>query len=297
MDIRQLRYFIAIAEEKQITAAAKRLHMTQPPLSQQLIEMENELGVKLVSRSGKFLELTNAGKALYKNALNIVSLIEESNIEVKEIGSGVRGKLLIGVNTLSYYKLSSLLVDFQKKYPYISYKIQQNESGQLCKLLKERTIELAIVRYPLELNDFSVLNFKSEPFYFITSNKLISSSQKVSYDQMQNYPLILPSTEGLGLYNIILEQFSHRNLSANIICECSDILILLELVSLGFGASIVPESILKIHKSYNIHAYKIDDDNLTASSCIIWLKDHYLSKAAQNFITLLKETNLKWYVI
>lgn len=289
MDIRQLRYFIAIAEEKQITAAAKKLHMTQPPLSQQLSAMEEELGVKLVSKSGKFLELTDAGKALYKNALSIVNLMEESNIEIKEIGSGVRGKLLIGVNTLSYDKLSTLLGIFQERYPYMSYKIQQNESGQLCKLLKERAIELAIVRMPVELKDFSVFHLNSEKFCFVTSNQIILSSQKISYEQIQNYPLIVPSTEGLGLYNMILEEFSRRELNVNIICECSDILVLLELVSSGFGATIIPESILKMHRGYDIRTYEINDDKFTTSSGLIWLKDYYLSKASENFIKLLKE--------
>jgi len=289
MDIRQLRYFIAIAEEKQITAAAKKLHMTQPPLSQQLSAMEEEVGVKLVSKSGKFLELTDAGKALYQNALNIVNLMEESNIEIKEIGSGVRGKLLIGVNTLSYYKLSTLLSIFQERYPYVSYKIQQNESGQLCKLLKERAIELAIVRMPVELKDFSVFHFESEKFCFVTSNKIILPSQKISYEQIQKYPLIVPSTEGLGLYNMILEPFLHRDLNVNILCECSDILVLLELVSSGFGTTIIPESVLKIHKGYDVRIYEIDDDNFIAQSGLIWLKDHYLSKTSENFIKLLKE--------
>ncbi|KNF07608.1 HTH-type transcriptional regulator BsdA [Gottschalkia purinilytica] len=289
MDIKQLRYFIAIAEEKQITAAARKLHMTQPPLSQQLSAMEQELGVKLVSKNGKFLELTDAGRALYKNALNIVNLMEESNIEIKEIGSGIRGKLLIGVNTLSYDKLPNLLKSFQERYPYTYYKIQQNESGQLCKLVEERSIELAIVRLPPKLKDFSVLNFRSEPFYFVTSNKLILPSQKVSYDQIQHYPLILPSTEGLSLYNMILEQFSYRQLNVNVICECSDILVLLKLVSSGFGATIIPRSVLKMHKIHNLNAYEIDDDKFRASSGLIWRKDHYLSKAAQNFIELLKE--------
>ncbi len=291
MDIRQLRYFIAIAEEKQITAAAKRLHMTQPPLSQQLSMMEKELGVKLVNRAGRYLELTHSGKALYRNALEIVNLMEESNIEVREIGMGVRGKLLIGVNTLSCYGLSHLLCTFQKKYPYVSYKIQQNESGQLCELLKNRKIEIAIARYPANLEDFSVFNFKSEPFYFVTSDKSVLSRKKVCHEQIKDYPLVLPSTKGLGLYNVILEWLSSYNLNENIICECSDILVLLELVALDFGATIIPKSVLKMHKGYNIQAYEIDNNNFTASSCLIWLRDHYLSKAAQNFIQLFKANN------
>lgn len=289
MNIRQLRYFIAIAEERQITAAARKLHMTQPPLSQQLSSMEEELGVELVIRSGKFLELTDAGRALYKNALKIVGLIDESNMEIKEIGKGMRGRLEIGINTLSYHRLPSLLRAFQRKYPNISYKVQQNESGQLCKLLKDRSIELAIVRLPVELEDLSILYFKPEPFYFVISKDLKLSSKKISYEQIQEYPLIIPSTEGLGLYNMIVDQFYNRGFNANVICECSDILTLFELVSSGFGGTIIPRSILKIHKDYDMHVYEIDDDEFIASSGLIWLKERYLSKTSRNFIKLLKD--------
>ncbi|KMT21957.1 LysR family transcriptional regulator [Clostridium cylindrosporum] len=289
MDIKQLRYFVAIVEEGQITAAAKRLHMTQPPLSQQLSIMEEELGTRLFHKVGKRLELTDAGEALYRNAINIVNLMEESNKEVKEIGKGDRGKLLIGVNTLSHYKLSSVLRRFQERHPEVSYKVQQNESGQLCKLLKEREIELAIVRFPVDLKNFSAFYFKEDPFYFVTSNKLALQGNKVSYEDIKEFPLILPSTDGLGLYNMILEQFSSRELEANVICECSDILVLLELVSESFGGTIIPESVLKIHKGYNLKKYKIDDDAFTSSSGVIWLKDRYLSMASRNFIKLLRE--------
>lgn len=288
MDIRQLRYFIAIAEERKITAAAKRLHIAQPPLSQQLKSMEQELGVQLILRNGKYLELTEAGQALYKHAVTITNLLEESQIEVKEMGSGTRGKLTIGVNTLSFGPLPELLQAFQKQYPNLAYKIQQNESAQLCKLVRERVIELAIIRFPLELNDFSILHLYTEPFYFITTARGETDihSPRITYDQIHRHPLILPSTEGLGVYNMILEQFSRHRLKANIICECSDIATLLQLVSSGFGAGIVPKSVLKLHPGYRLQAYEIEDDKFVSSSGLIWLKNHYLSKAAQNFIEL-----------
>ena len=91
---------------------------------------------------------------------------------------------------------------------------------------------------------------------------------------------------------MILEPFTHGGLNANIICECSDILTLLELVSSGFGTTIIPESVLKIHKRCDVRVYEIDDEKFIAPSALIWLKDHYLSKASKNFIALLKEGNL-----
>lgn len=99
MDIRQSRYFLMIAEEGQISRAAKKLHMAQPPLSQQLRLMEEEIGAVLFARkrNGKTMGFTEAGKILYKKAQNILNLFEESILEVKEAGEGIRGSLSIGI--------------------------------------------------------------------------------------------------------------------------------------------------------------------------------------------------------
>ncbi len=126
MDIRQLRYFIAIVEEKKISAAAERLHISQPPLSQHLKTMEEELGSKLVERSGKYFEVTEAGKTLYKYALQVAQLMEEAEAEVKDIGLGLHGRLTLGINTFSVIELPQLLQQFQQYYPKVTYKIQQN---------------------------------------------------------------------------------------------------------------------------------------------------------------------------
>ncbi|MBP0723625.1 LysR family transcriptional regulator [Bacillus sp. RG28] len=288
MDIRQLRYFIAIVEERKISAAAERLHISQPPLSQQLKSMEEELGSKLIERSGKFLELTEAGKTLYKYALKMTQLMEEAKMEVKEVENGVNGRITIGINTFSVVELPELLQQFQKQYPNITYKIQQNESSHLCRLVRERKVELAFIRLPLDLENLSVLYLYTEPFYFITSKNHKPMDHEVTLDEIQNYPLILPSTEGLGVHYLIFEAFSKFNLQPNIIGECSDITLLMNLVSSDFGASIVPETLLKLHKGYPIHAQKISSTSLNASVGLIWLKNHYLSKAAQNFVDLFR---------
>jgi DNA-binding transcriptional LysR family regulator len=289
MDIRQLRYFIAIVEERKISAAAKRLHMSQPPLSQQLKAMEKELGSKLVERSGKYLEVTEAGNALYKNALEITQLMEETKTEVMEVGKGVNGRLTIGVNTFSVSGLPEILEKFQTQFPKITYKIQQNESSHLCQLVRDRIVELAIIRLPLPLDDFSVLHLCNEPFYFITSKEHPSFDEEISLTDIQQYPLLFPSTEGLGVHYLILEAFSRFKLHPNIIGECSDISLLMDLVSADFAASIVPETLLHRFRGHPINAYRISSTTeLTGSVGLIWLKDHSLSKAAQNFIDLIQ---------
>ncbi|KYG90743.1 LysR family transcriptional regulator [[Bacillus] sp. KCTC 13219] len=293
MDIRQLRYFIAIVEEQKISAAAERLHISQPPLSQHLKAMEQELDAKLIERNGRFFEVTEAGKTLYKYALQMTQLLEEAQAEVKEIGNGGSGILKIGVNTLSVSKLSDVLQQFKQLYPNVTYKIQQNESAYLCRLVRERHVELAFIRLPLELEDFSVVHLYTEPFYFITGQKQFSLHEEIALIDIQQESLILPSTEGLGLHYLIWEAFSRQQIQPNIISECSDITLLLKLVEANFGTAIVPESVLKQHHLTNIYAYKIDSSSLTSSVGLIWLKNHYLSKTAQNFVELFKKQGLQ----
>ncbi|WP_042471543.1 LysR family transcriptional regulator [Bacillus ndiopicus] len=293
MDIRQLRYFIAIVEEQKISAAAERLHISQPPLSQHLKAMEQELDAKLIERNGRFFEVTEAGKTLYKYALQMTQLMEEAQAEVKEIGNGGSGILKIGVNTLSVSKLSDVLQQFKQLYPNVTYKIQQNESAYLCRLVRERHVELAFIRLPLELEDFSVVHLYTEPFYFITSQKQFPLHEEISLIDIQQESLILPSTEGLGLHYLIWEAFSRQQIQPNIISECSDITLLLKLVEANFGTAIVPESVLKQHHLNNIYTYKIDSSSLASSVGLIWLKNHYLSKTAQNFVELFKKQGLQ----
>ncbi|MCS7458575.1 LysR family transcriptional regulator [Paenibacillus doosanensis] len=287
MDIRQLRYFIAIAEERKISAAAQRLHLSQPPLSQQLKAMEEELGTVLVERSGKLLELTESGKALYRYALQMTQLMEEAVSEVKEVGNGVKGCLNIGVNTLSSVELPGLLHQFKRLYPHVTYKIQQNESSRLCDLVKNRALELALIRLPLQLDDFSVFHLRNEPFYFITSLQAFSSRKEAALSELSGYPLILPSTEGLGVHYSILMAFSEQHMKPNIAAECSDIPMLLRLVSSGFGSALVPATVIAQLSDPTIRAVKITDPPLSAAAGLIWLKGHHLSAAAQHFIELL----------
>ncbi len=288
MDIRQLRYFIVIAEEKQISAAAKKLYMSQPPLSQQLKNMEASLGEQLFERSGKFLELTEAGKTLYKYALQITQMMEEAKNEVADVGRGVDGRLAVGINTFSLGNLNEVFHQYRSMYPKIKYKIQQNESSLLCYLLKQREIEMAIVRLPLEIDEFTLQHLHSEPFYVITSKEKKLFTGDATLEEVSRYPLVLPSIEGLGVYYSIHEAFSKAKIQPEIIAEFSDLKLMMELVSTDFGVSIVPESLLHLYKEYPVHIHKIaDSEQLSGDIGLIWLKDHRLSKAAQNFIDVL----------
>ncbi|WP_367649668.1 LysR family transcriptional regulator substrate-binding protein [Paenibacillus sp. NEAU-GSW1] len=188
------------------------------------------------------------------------------------------------------YRLPGLLLQYKQLYPNITYKIQQNESSQLCRLIRSREIELAIVRLPLELNEFSVIHLHGEPFYFVTTDPNVEQDEDgtITYAMIELYPLLLPSTKGLGVYHQIVEGFAKARITPRLIGECSDIALLMEFVSTGFASSIIPETVLKMHRA-PIYAYRIEVSPQASSSGLIWLKDHYLSQVARHFIKLVSE--------
>ncbi|WP_339178460.1 LysR family transcriptional regulator [Paenibacillus sp. FSL R5-0701] len=296
MDIKQCRYFIAIAEEKQITAAARRLHMAQPPLSQQLKLMEEELGVILFERKGRMMELTQAGRSFYDYAVTLTKYMEEAVMEMQSFRHGIRGKLAIGINTISDRLIPQALQQFRTTHPQVTYKIQQNESAQLCRLLEDGKVELACVRMPVQTERYEVLHLPQERLFYISSTPLehpsemeLAAEMGTYFEQLTGIPLLLPSTEGLGMFELILDKFREHQVTPSIMGECSDINMLLELVRLGFASSIVPHTVLQLYQEHPFHVYCIQDQHSTVGSALVWLQNRYLSKPAQHFVQLVQD--------
>lgn len=287
MDIRQLRYFIAIAEEGQITGAAKRLNMAQPPLSQQLKQMEEELGVALMERSGKRMELTEAGHTLYRQALNIVHQLEEALAEVKETGEGIRGSLSIGVSALSAYRLPEHIRLFQQHYPLITYKVWKGDTQLLNQWLERRTIEVAIVRLPHSLTNCTTIPLEEESFVLIVpADSPHADRPHIHMRDVAELPLIMPSIPGLGIYDLIHKEFARLGAAPQIICECPDISLIVSMVQAKVGASIVPRSAWETHRSDQIRGVELAGTSITSSAAVVWQTDRHLSKAARRFIEM-----------
>jgi LysR family transcriptional regulator, salicylic acid-responsive activator of bsdBCD len=285
MDIKQLRYFIAIAEEKNITAAANRLHMSQPPLSIVLKQLEDELGVKLIERNGKSMELTDKGHILYQRARQVVNSFEEIKNEIEDTEEGKKGALNIGINTLSVSGFPEMLQSFNENYPLVSLKIVQNDSLYLAEMVKKRAIEIAFVRLPLEHQDLTYHPLINEPFIFVSKMEV----DTISLEEVSRMPLIIPSTEGLGIYNTILEAFTRQKLQLTKIAECSDMHVLMELVRAGMGVTIVPKSVFDVYGAKTLYGAPITNGNMNSSLGVIWLEHHFVSTPAKNFVKLVGE--------
>ena len=163
MELRQLTYFAAVVEEGTVQGAARRLHMTQPPLSAQLHALEEELGCRLFERRGRRLHLTEAGSAFYQRACNIDELCSALRAEMADYGRGTAGVLRLGaMSSVSGTRLPALLQGFAARCPAVRYEICEANTYQLLEQLRTGQVDLAFVRTPYSAPDLQRLALRRE---------------------------------------------------------------------------------------------------------------------------------------
>ncbi|NHM30252.1 LysR family transcriptional regulator [Neobacillus terrae] len=288
MDIRQLKYFVTIAEEGKITTAAKKLNIAQPPLSRQLKQMEEELGVILFDRDNKSLNLTLEGERLLLRAKELLNKLDETMVEVQELRKDASGILSVGSNLYCASLILSKVVDIREKNPGLTFKVWEGETIHLIKMLSKRQIEIAITNSPITEKSISQMTLESDPYVLVLPEKWTwSGSEQCRLEEIIDLPLILLRPNyGLGAYGQIVNEFQRLDLEPNILCECQDLIMLLGLVSSGFGATILPLSLLSLHSLRGLRVIQLKDQTLISEPKVIWRKNSYLSKAAKEFLKL-----------
>ncbi|MCO7175750.1 LysR family transcriptional regulator [Sporolactobacillus kofuensis] len=295
MDLRQLRYFLAIAKEGQVTRAAKKLNMEQPPLSRQLKLMEEELGVMLFDRQGKRMNLTEAGRVLKTKATAILRKVDETLTEIQELDRGVQGVLSIG----SVFSCVSLLPEkiayFREHAPQVTFKILEGDHVVLGDYLENRSIELVVTRLPFESGydsgRYETLRLPSDPFVMVVPKhrKWLFRQTSFHLKDLATTPLIaLKSDKTVQLNEKIVNECRRLGFEPNIVCECSSVSITIALVIAGIGVTILPQSVLSAFSVADIEWFALPDITVQSDVGIIWLKDRYLTKKAQRFIELFK---------
>lgn len=289
MDMRQLRYFYTIAQEGQITRAAKKLHMAQPPLSQSLKALETKMGVSLLERNGRKMELTEAGIVLYNKAESLFRHMEELITEVQETGEGLKGKLAIGCVKSCFSYMPEQMSTFLKHYPNITFQLREGDTYRIAELLTKREIDLAVVRLPLGMKTFSSIPLPDEKFVAVLPMQWEKGASNITIKKLAELPLLLlHRISGIGQYELVMDHFEDAGLIPNVVCECPNVDMLLELVNEGIGATIIPESALSKLHLQGVKKMNIKDADIVAKSAVIWLKDRYLSKSASRFIELFQ---------
>ena len=240
MDIRQLRYFTAIVEEGTLTGAARRLNMTQPPLTAQLKLLEEELKCPLFTRDGKRLHLTEAGHHFYERAQRILGMCDAAVTEMADFQEGAMGTLRIGViSSVKDQLFPRWICCFWKKYPNIRYEIYSANTYQLLEQLQNGQIDLALVRTPFSKTQMDILYIKKEPFLAIGHSSFFPCHKEsaLTVKDLENTPLIL--------YRRWEEMLKMRfetiriSIPASLCCN-DDAQTTLALASLGMGVGLLP---------------------------------------------------------
>ncbi|WP_146547655.1 LysR family transcriptional regulator [Rummeliibacillus suwonensis] len=293
MDIRYLSHFITIVQEGvNMSKAARKLHISQPPLSQQMKIIEETLGVKIFERRGKKISLTPSGDILYKRAMNIVNLYEELQLEMFEMGQGVKGHLTISVSIFySTIFQSSIVFDrikaFCKDYPNVKIKIVHTDGTRLVERMEVKEIDLAILNLPIQEEIFDFIRLEKQNFSFIMPANLDHDhyNDQLKFEDIEKYPLILLKRDiGYGLYEKVLEHCAKFGFEPNLVAESNNINTIISMVDAGMGTTILPISTLKQFKSKNLKVMEFSDTQIFSESVLMYLKDRYLSKTASEFL-------------
>ncbi|MFC6650410.1 LysR family transcriptional regulator [Paenibacillus rhizoplanae] len=287
MDIRQLKYFLAIAEEGQITSAARKLQMAQPPLSQQLKLLEEELGVKLVERGPRSIQLTDAGMILRNRAQQILELTDSTAREISDYAKGLKGSLTIGtVSSSGATLLHEPLTAFHKSYSGVTFEIHEGNTFMIIDLLNKGIVEVGIVRTPFNTSNLECLYFHSEPMIAVmTADYDWARSQSAAQlGELQDKPLIIYRR----FEQLIRETCLEHGFGPQIFCMNDDARTTLLWANAGLGIGIVPKSAFELANHSNLIYKEILCENLRTRVAAVWMKDKYLSSMATKFIETFK---------
>lgn len=288
MDFKQLTYFITVVDEGTISAAAKKLHMTQPPLSTQIKLLENEIGCLLFERGPRSIRLTDAGRIMYDRAVSLLRMSSLMQEELKEYQHGSQGTLRLGiVSSVSSTSFCRWIQDFHNKYPNIYFEISEANTYQLLEKLRDGFIELAIVRTPFPTGDFQCIPLKEEYIVAAGHKSFFQSfSEKIPVEELSRIPLILYRR----WEPIISEIFHSRDLQLTIFCKNDDARTTAFWADAGLGVGILPEAAVTLFRHPDTIWKPIDDPRLTSSISIIRSKNSYLSAIAKTFIEYLQDS-------
>lgn len=300
MELRRIKYFVTIVEEGNISLAAKKLNMAQPPLSQQLKLFEQELNTKLFDRTTRKLILTDEGKFLYEKSLEILEMIDRTKQEMKEISNGISGTLNIGmIPSLGAELMPEKIKDFHQKYPKVKFQVWEGDPNRIMELIEKRIIELGIVRLPIDKEIFESISLPDEPMVAAMSKNIEFNavSKYINLSELEEKPLMLlrrhkgTSTFNQSMYDVDMVKNACRDFGfePNIICESSNLMTLLNWANYDIGIAIIPRSGEKlIPNSKLIFKQIINPEVMARPSALIWLKDRHLSRVALKFIEYFK---------
>ena len=245
MELRHLRYFIALAEELSFTAAAQRLHISQPPLSQQIRDLEHELGAVLFLRTSRKVELTEAGTAFLAHARSIIASAELAATQVKAIGQGMTGALNVAATgSMLLGPLAALMADYRRRFPGVVIGLHEMAPEAQLNALATRAVDISFLRMPPEDAELVHETAWREPVgVFLPSGHRLAECGAIALAELHEdehvFLRLRDSSFAVYLRQCCVEAGFIPRISQQVIESYS----LTSLVAAGFGVALAPRSV------------------------------------------------------
>jgi len=242
MELRQLEHFVAVAEDRSFTRAAKRMNIVQSGLSMSIRSLEEELGTKLFERSARGVVLTSAGEAMLPEARRAISAVDSARVAVDATQGLLRGSLAVGVAQASDPgRIARLLGRFHDDYPGVTVRVIQGSAATLIAGLASGEIDLALYGKPLDApSPITAITLLKAPFVLACSPEHpVAVRDRVTLKELGNEPFIDMNT-GWASRQLTDRAFGQAGIKRNIVCELDDVVLLMQMVEEGLGVAIMP---------------------------------------------------------
>ena len=288
MELRELRYFVVTAEELNITRAAERLNMSQPPLSNQIKGLEAELGVQLFIRGKRRLQLTDAGSLLYRRAQQILELSEQTEQEMHSL-QGLSGCISISlVEGRAPYLLSRWIAGFRAEYPQVVFRLWNGGGDEVLERLRRGISDLALVAAPYDTEHLQGFSVSREPWVAIFSKNHPFAQEEGEFlplRKLADQPLIIPSRH--SRIDAIRTWFEEIGTEPNVICELSNYIDAVALAEQNVGICIYP---MTTYTQNELLVKKIiTESSRQVEYALVWNKNSHTTALIQEFINYVAD--------
>lgn len=254
IDLKQLKYFLAVAEEKSFSRAAERLHISQPPLSQQIMKLESELGVRLFARTTRTFELTVAGKALMGEAADMLARMRMTIDTIRQIDRGEVGRLRVGiVGSAMWGPIPSLLEEFQTKYPSVTWTLHESGPNVQYDALRAKQIDVGFWREPrLDEDDLrndhlkQELCFRENVCVAVNEHHPLATLPYIELTDIRDDPMLTLALDKSAFPRYLIQCCVKAGFQPTIFQEASEPQTLLAMVGAGLGVALMPETTSRI---------------------------------------------------
>lgn len=288
MELRVLRYFLAVAKEESITAASETLHVTQPTLSRQLMELEEEFGKKLFIRGNRKITLTDEGILLRKRAEEIVELVEKTETEITASDEIINGDIYIGGGETDAMRIIAHIVKkLQEKYPQVKYHLFSGNADDVTERLDRGLLDFGVVIEPANIQKYDYLKLPATDTWGVLMRKdsPLAQNTVIKPKDLHNIPLLCSrqSMVGKGISQWIGKDFEKLNIVAtyNLVYNAS------LMVEEGIGYALSLDKLVNTTGNSAL-CFKPLEPKLEVGLNIVWKKSQVFSKAAKKFLEMLK---------